>query len=165
MEMFSRIYLTRLLCVSLLCFGCSRFPSEADFKDWLRAVYERETGLQSEEIFICSWERISEEVLRAAPDVDGLKVQAVIYTFPHANDMPGKNFTDEAIVHYVYCNYYKISDEWYLHASSWGGGFWKQEPAVWGYLVKECKVKAERFRSAGVRDSLERYGRNYEKHP
>ena len=36
----------------------------------------------AEEITICSRERMPKEVLREAPQVDGLKVQAIIFTFP-----------------------------------------------------------------------------------
>jgi hypothetical protein len=165
MKTISLVCLIGLLFGNLLGFGCSRFPNEADFKDWLRAVYERETGLQADEIFICSWERIPEEVLRVVPDVDGLKVQAVIFSSSNIEDMPEKNSANQTIIHYVYCNYYKISDEWYLHASSWGEGFWKQAPAEWGHLVQDCKVKAEKFRSNVAGDPLGRNGDYNEKNP
>jgi len=142
------IYLLALLFMLLLSFGCSRkLSTEDDFKEWLRIVYERETGLQADKISICSWEGIPQEILRKAPDLDGLKVQAVIFTFS-TKDIPEADHFIETTVHYVYCNYYRISDEWYLHASSWGGGFWKQGPAEWGRLVQDCKDKVEQFKSA-----------------
>jgi hypothetical protein len=109
-----------LLFILLLGFGCPRnFPTESVFKDWLQVVYERETGLQADEITVFSWERIPQEVLKKAPDLDGLKVEAMIFTFS-AKNIPSRDHFIEIIIHYVYCNYYRISDEWYLHASSWG---------------------------------------------
>jgi len=140
------ICLIGLLSVIIVAFGCSRFPTEDDFRNWLQVVYEHETGLQADEITICSWERIPDEVLRMAPDVDGLKVQAAIFTFPLAENIPAEDYAKQTTIHYVYCNYYKISDEWYLHASSWGGGFWKQDPAEWSHLVDKCRVKVEELK-------------------
>lgn len=131
----------------LLSLRCSRkLPTENDFKEWLRLAYNRETGLQADEISICSWEGIPQEILRRAPDLAGLKVQAMIFTFSRKDVSEADHFI-ETTVHYVYCNYYRISDEWYLHASSWGGGFWKQEPAEWSRLVQDCKDKVEQFKN------------------
>ena len=152
MNLLLSCYLVGFLLVILLsCSGSSNLPSEGEFKEWLKIVYERETALQADEINICAWERPPQEVLKKAPEVDGLKVQAMILTYP-ALVTPGENELDQTTIHYVYCNYYRISDEWYLHASSWGGGFWKQEPAEWSHLVQDCRDKAERFRSSGGKE-------------
>ena len=152
MKMLLNRSLLALFLVHLLgCSGLGNLPGEGEFKEWLRIVYERETGLPAEEIRICAWERIPPEVLKKAPELDGLKVQAMILTYPTEAE-PGENELDRTTIHYVYCNYIRISDEWYLHASSWGGGFWKQEPAEWGHLVQDCRDKVEEFRSSGGKE-------------
>lgn len=135
------------LVVLLFCAcGCSdNLSTEKEFKIWLRVIYERETGLQADEITIYLWERIPEEVLKKVPSLDGLKVEAMVFTFPSL-DVPERDYFDLTVIHYVYCNYYKISDEWYLHAASWGGGFWEQDPEEWGHLVQDCKDRVEKFR-------------------
>lgn len=156
MEKVPIIFPVRLYLILLFGKECSsRYPSEDDFKDWLRVVYESETGLQAHEMSIPSWEKIPQEILRKAPDLEGLKVQAAIVTFC-TRDIPEADPFSQTTIHYVYCNYYKISDEWYLHASSWEGGFWRQEPGVWSQLVQDFKDKAEKFKDEKGRDFPEK---------
>ena len=100
---------------------------------------------KTDEITIYLWKRIPEEVLKKVPSLDDLKVEAMVFAFP-SFEVPERDYFDLTVIHYVYCNYYKISDEWYLHAASWGGGFWEQDSEEWGHLVQDCKDQVEKFR-------------------
>ena len=142
------------LCLSILMVTtcADRMPRQADFIDWLSALYRKETGLAANEVMICRWEKTATEIIRLAPEVNGLRVEAAIFSMP--GDDVFRTDDAEVIVHYVFCRYFMISDEWYLHASSWGGGFWIQEPDEWSHLVREChhrvkQIQNERHKAEG----------------
>lgn len=129
--------------------GCSsHLPSEQQFKDWIKVIYTHETGLKADRIYIDSWERTAKEVYEKFPGLDGLDVEAMIITLPDED----RNSTDierlgDTKIHYVICRYLKFNDKWSLHASNWGGGYWKEDPKKWAYLVERCKNEVVRFRS------------------
>jgi len=154
MDVISRSSFFRLACLAgfavfILFSSCSETqPCQEEFREWLSAVYHRETGLTADEMIICVWDRTPPEILKKAPEVDGLQVEAMIFTAA-SNNAAEQSEADTAIVHYVYCRYFKAPDEWFLHAASWGGGFWKQEPSEWGHLVQNCRDYVEEFKKTG----------------
>jgi hypothetical protein len=121
-------------------------PAQDDFIDWISDLYREETGFQADEVRICRWERTSEDVTRLAPEVDGLRVEAALFSTHEGGD------GEDPPVHYVLCRYYLVTDEWYLHASSWGGGFWIQDPDGWGHLVEECQHRAVQMKEQRDRE-------------
>ena len=134
-----------LLLALLTVLACSdRMPTEADFTGWLSSLYKQEMGINAAEIMICRWERTSRDITRLAPEVDGLRVEAAVFSTAGAEGLQIES--GEPIVHYVFCRYYTVTDEWYLHAASWGGGFWKQDSTEWGHLVEECRYQAEQVK-------------------
>jgi len=154
MGIISRSLFLRHACLAgvavLVLFSrCSKTqPCQEEFREWLKAVYQRETGLTAQEVIICIWNRTPQEILKKAPEIDGLQVEAMIFTTT-SRKAAKQSEIDTAIVHYVYCRYFKAPDEWFLHAASWGGGFWKQEPSEWGHLVQNCKDHVEEFKKTG----------------
>ena len=154
MDIISKSSFLRAACLAgvavLLLLGrCSKTqPSQEEFREWLKAVYQRETGLTAHEVIICTWNRTPQEVLKKAPEVDGLQVEAMLFANT-SEKAAEQSERDTAIVHYVYCRYFKTPDEWFLHAASWGGGFWKQEPSEWGHLVQNCRDYVEEFKKTG----------------
>jgi hypothetical protein len=141
-----------LLCSLFLVATCSdRMPRKKDFTDWLLELYHKETGLVAAQVMICRWERTSKDITRVAPEVDGLQVEAAVFSNVSDTILRADSVeTVETIVHYVFCRYFVISDEWYLHASSWGGGFWKQDPNEWGQLVTECLDRVQQIKEDGT---------------
>ena|GEM_PF-2519834 len=131
------------VCSLFFPLACSdRMPAQSDFIDWLSARYAEEMDDIADEIVIYRWERTSKNITRLAPEIDGLRVEAAIFSI--SDDVPQVD-GDEPLVHYVFCRYYLVTDEWYLHASSWGSGFWKQDPNEWGHLVEKCQRRAEQI--------------------
>jgi hypothetical protein len=115
-------------------------PPRDDFIEWISARYHDETDLTADEVMICRWERTSEDITRLAPEVDGLRVEAALFS------KSGGTNGGDLLVHYVLCRYHLVTDEWYLHAASWGGGFWVQDRDEWGHLVEECRQRAEQMK-------------------
>ncbi len=135
------IFLCLLIFMVTTC--SDRMPTQADFIDWLSEKYREETGLAADEVMIYRWEKTAKEIIRLAPEVDGLRVEAAIFSTAGDDVFPADD--DQVIVHYVFCRYFAISDEWYLHASSWGGGFWKQEPKEWSHLIRKCHHRVQQI--------------------
>ncbi len=129
-------------------FGCgNNLPDEQQFKNWLSIIYTHETGLKADKISVDRWERTPKQVYKNFPGLDGFEVEAMIFSFPSESEYSTEiEFFNKTTIHYVYCKYHKFNDKWSLHASSWGGGYWKEDPQKWGYLVEECKFQVEKFR-------------------
>jgi hypothetical protein len=142
MKMKRKYYLFLILCSFRAC--SERLPTQADFIDWISARYTEEVGLSATKVMICRWERTRKEITRLAPEVDGLLVEAALFSTIKSDSLQTDH--EESLVHYVFCRYYLVTDEWYLQASSWGGGFWKQDPNEWGHLVEECQQRAEQIK-------------------
>jgi hypothetical protein len=134
----------------LLChyFECkSNLPNEKQFKNWLTVIYTHETGLKADKIYINHWERSPKKVYREFPGLDGLEVEATVFSCPSKSEYSTElEFLSKTSIHHVYCRYHKFNNKWSLHASSWGGGYWKEDPQRWGYLVEECKFQVKKFK-------------------
>lgn len=130
-------------------FCCTNdLPTRQDFKDWISVVYQYDNGLKADEISIDNWERTPKEVRDQFPGLDGFDVEAMIFTFPKRDkNMSEEEFLRKTTIHYVICHYLKFNDKWSLHASSWGGGYWKEDTKEWRYLFEECKYQVSKFRT------------------